>query len=88
MGDTLITYAGVMRCCIATVGKEYDGKNVSVGARSKCEHCYYEFELVLKPSNEVSVGVGSKKLRPIWMPLWQLTPEWISTRKKLEEYES
>lgn len=52
-----IEQAGVMRCCLATVAKEHEGKEVEPGAKSACEHCKTAFTLTEDY---------------IWKPDWQL----------------
>lgn len=46
--ETMITSAGVYRCCLSSVATEYlEGEvDIDYGDRSKCEHCDREFELV------------------------------------------
>lgn len=64
--DTRIAQAGVMRCCLATVAEEYEGKNdagdarVTLGTKSKCRHCGQAFTLT------------AGKKHPTWLPDWQL----------------
>ena len=66
LSDTRIEYAGVLRCCLATVAEEYEGKNgaedqkVKIGMKSKCRHCKQGFVLV-----EASP-------LPKWKPDWQI----------------
>lgn len=67
--DTRIEQAGVMRCCLATVAEEYQGKDgpagdqrVSLGMKSKCRYCGQTFTLV------------AGKRFPTWKPDWQLQP--------------
>lgn len=67
LGDTRIEVAGVMRCCLATVAEEYQGKEgpegdqrVTLGMKSKCRHCKQTFTLV------------KAKPHPKWKPDWQL----------------
>ena len=61
--DTWIEQAGVMRCCLATVAEEYEGKQVEIGDKSECRHCHTKFTLV-------AAEPGWKK--PRWKPDWQL----------------
>lgn len=42
--DTHITIAGVMRCCLMTVGREY--QELEDGAESSCLYCDERFRLV------------------------------------------
>ena len=64
--DTRITQAGVMRCCLATVAEEYEGRDgaedapVSLGMKSKCRHCGQAFTLVARDGF------------PAWLPDWQI----------------
>jgi hypothetical protein len=67
LGDTRIEVAGVMRCCLATVSEEYQGKDgpegdkpVTIGMTSACRHCKQAFTLV------------EAKPHPKWKPDWQL----------------
>lgn len=66
LADTRIQMAGVMRCCLGTVGEEYEGKDgaadmkVSIGMKSQCRHCKEQFTLV------------EAKPHPIWKPDWLL----------------
>lgn len=45
---TIITAAGVFRCCLASVACEYvdEGRDVELGDKSKCAHCNKPFTLV------------------------------------------
>lgn len=56
---THITVAGVMRCCIRTVGEEYEDGDVEVGAQSACKYCKEPFTLVWEDR------------KPVWKPDWQ-----------------
>lgn len=58
--DTRITMAGVMRCCIGTIGESFLGGTVVEGQSDSCPHCKQEFLLVKRD------GVY------IWLPTWQL----------------
>ena len=67
LGDTRIEVAGVIRCCLATVAEEYQGKDgpegdqrVTLGMKSKCRHCNQAFTLVASSPH------------PKWKPDWQL----------------
>ena len=67
LGDTRIEYAGVIRCCLATVAEEYQGSDgpagdqqVSLGMKSKCRHCNQAFTLVAASPH------------PKWKPVWQI----------------
>jgi len=67
LNDTRIEMAGVMRCCLATVAEEYQGKDgpegdqrVTLGMKSQCRHCKQPFTLV------------AAQLHPKWIPDWQL----------------
>lgn len=66
LADTRIEQAGVMRCCLETVGAEYDTKPVSIGMKSKCQYCDQPFTLV------------ESKPHPIWKPDWQIQEETMS----------
>lgn len=59
--DTRLTYAGVMRCCLASVGLDHPGLDAEVeeGDESSCGYCDVRFRLV-----------GGK-----WVPLWQIERE-------------
>lgn len=64
--DTRIERGGVLRCCLATVAEEYEGKDgepdrkVSIGMKSACRHCKQSFTLV------------EAKPYPKWKPDWQI----------------
>lgn len=57
--DTRIPQGGVLRCCLATVGREYYetptglGTLVSIGAQSTCKHCGERFTLVAANPNPI-----------------------------------
>lgn len=76
--DTRIEKAGVMRCCLATVAKEYEGnagdgtddKPVELGFKSKCEHCKREFTLVA--ADDPPDWDKARKMYPTWKP-----SEWV-----------
>lgn len=59
--ETVISQAGVFRCCLATVAVEHLGKRVSLGATSKCAYCGRKFVLMAPPEGQNS--------RPVWSPL-------------------
>ncbi len=53
LSDTRIEIAGVLRCCLATVAEEYQGKDgpegdqrVTLGMTSKCRYCKQPFTLI------------------------------------------
>jgi len=60
--DTKIKVGGVLRCCIADVACEYEGKEVELGATSSCPHCGEKFTLVMDQY-------------PVWKPDWMLKRE-------------
>lgn len=67
LDETRIEVAGVLRCCLATVAEEYQGKDgpvgdqrVTLGMKSKCRHCKQTFTLV------------EANPHPKWKPDWQL----------------
>lgn len=77
--DTEIEQGGVMRCCLATIAREYltDFKPVQIGDTSTCPHCKTKFILV-EPATAKAVGTAFYDLtKPIWKPEWQLTKELI-----------
>ena len=62
--ETRITAAGVMRCCLADVAMEYDGKPIHIGDKSQCPHCKTAFTLLDLPDG-----------RAVWVPDWQITQD-------------
>lgn len=68
--ETLIEQGGVMRCCLASVAAEHEGKDIQIGDTSSCPHCKTEFELVT-PEN-AGETCYRKLTKPIWKPRWQL----------------
>jgi len=63
LAETRIQTAGVMRCCLATVGDEWEGQRVKIGAASACKHCKQTVTLI------------DYRGRPVWYPDWQLDDE-------------
>jgi len=59
--DTLITQAGVFRCCF-NLGHGHTGE-LEFGDKLNCPHCGEEFEL----TNDGGT--------PVWIPSWQLQEE-------------
>lgn len=58
--ETVITTAGVFRCCIASVGREYAAQDVSFGVTSQCVYCKQPFTLR---------DINGKA---VWLPDWQV----------------
>lgn len=67
---TVVPIAGVMRCCLSTVGCEFLGKDgnadreIEIGEKSACQHCKQTFTLI-----EDEFG---GKVRGVWKPDWQI----------------
>ena len=61
--ETRITAAGVMRCCLASVGEEYEGKPLRIGDKSQCKYCKEPFTLT------------QAKDYPLWKPDWQIAQD-------------
>jgi hypothetical protein len=70
--ETRMETGGVLRCCIATVGLEYDGKTVKVGDKSKCGHCGEKFTLVENEGKRPPWFTEKEWLIPKWKPDWQI----------------
>lgn len=61
LGETCVQNAGVFRCCIDTVGDEFDNAQLlKIGTGSKCKHCGEPFTLT------------TNFPKPKWVPDWQL----------------
>jgi hypothetical protein len=46
LDDTRIHIGGVLRCCLSTIGHEFDsGADIKVGAESRCKYCNQLFIL-------------------------------------------
>jgi hypothetical protein len=63
--DTRVKTGGVMRCCFASIKKDYDENHanndeVKIGANLRCRYCDTAFTLIDREPN------------PIWTPDWQL----------------
>jgi hypothetical protein len=65
ISNTVVTRAGAMRCCVATVAEEYvkADSDVNVGDKSKCRYCNEPFTLI-KDGNHF-----------VWTPDWQIKPK-------------
>ena len=61
--ETTIDTAGVFRCCLNTVAREYQRKQVHIGDKSKCKYCHMTFTLT------------KAEPKPMWVPDWKLTTE-------------
>jgi hypothetical protein len=71
--DTTIEKGGVVRCCLGTVAEEYEGKQVRLGDKSKCQHCGTTFTLVMVPPGiRTCYTQEVTKITPVWKPDWQL----------------
>jgi hypothetical protein len=67
-----------MRCCLATVAEEYQGKEgprgdqrVTLGMKSKCRHCGQGFTLALRTGERPRWVSEAAWARPVWTPDWQ-----------------
>ena len=60
LDETKITAAGVLRCCLQSVGREHLEKDVFIGDKSTCEFCGEAFTLADKTDH------------PTWVPDWQI----------------
>ena len=70
INDTVIEGGGVIRCCLATVALEYEGKEVKLGDTSVCPHCKTKFVLVAPEQADTTCFRDLTK--PIWKPERQL----------------
>lgn len=71
--DTIIEKGGVLRCCLGSVAAEYEGKQVRLGDKSKCQHCGTAFTLVMIPPGMMTCYVEAvTKITPVWKPDWQI----------------
>jgi DNA-directed RNA polymerase subunit RPC12/RpoP len=46
LDDTRVHIGGVLRCCLSTIGHEYNkDDNLEIGAKSSCKYCGTKFVL-------------------------------------------
>ena len=65
--ETTIDTAGVFRCCLNTVAREYIGKKVHIGYKSRCHYCGMTFTLTKAEPN------------PMWVPDLKITTETLKS---------
>jgi hypothetical protein len=76
LDDTALEQGGVLRCCLAFVASEYEGKKVKLGDKSSCRYCNTTFTLVMVPPGMLSCYTKKVlKTTPVWKPDWQLKEE-------------
>lgn len=73
--DTVITQAGVTRCCLGIVALEYQGQEVELGAKSQCPHCKQTFTLTHRQGEKPAFWSDEQWNTPIWLPDWQIKNE-------------
>ena len=66
--ETRVATAGVIRCCLQDVAREYEGERVALGYKSQCPHCKTRFTLVYHKTPR-------GKSYPLWKPDWQITAD-------------
>lgn len=68
--ETVIEIGGVMRCCVSSLGEEYNGRRVKIGDKASCKFCHQSFTLVAP--KEARRTAYRNLTKPIWKPDWQL----------------
>lgn len=72
MEDTVIEQGGVLRCCLASVALEYEGKEIELGEKSECPYCHQGFTLVQRTGPKPVWWTDEQWARPVWRPDWKL----------------
>jgi len=61
LSDTRIQTAGVIRCCLESIGDGYaPDEELEIGFTSECKHCKQQFKLVKEFPHAT------------WFPTWQI----------------